>query len=256
MDRSEKRGYFRVDHRVMNYGIFAQVYNELMDDAVFLDWRDYVSNHLPNGTAILELGCGNGQLGILLKDAGYSIEGLDLSEEMLSLAKVRQEEAGIHFPLIQADMRNLTDFGTYEAIISFCDSLCYLPEKSDLEQTFEQVYAHLEEEGVFLFDVFTTEHIADLDGYSYHDELPGIVFMWDSFKGEHTDSIEHDLSFFIEQADGSYKREMELHKERTYSIETYQELLKAAGFTNIEISADFDQEITGNNTRWFFKARK
>lgn len=240
----------------MNYGVFAQVYNELMDDAVFLEWRDYVARHLPNGSSILELGCGNGQLGILLKEAGYSIEGLDLSEEMLTLAQVRQEEAGIHFPLIQADMRDLTDFGQYEAVISFCDSLCYLPEKSDLEQTFDQVYTHLQDSGVFLFDVFTTEHIASLDGYSYHDELPEVVFMWDSFPGEHMDSIEHDLSFFVEQADGTYEREMELHKERTYPVDTYIEMLKAAGFANIEVQADFDQEITGDNTRWFFKARK
>jgi hypothetical protein len=36
----------------------------------------------------------------------------------------------------------------------------------------------------------------------------------------------------------------------------YLELLKKAGFSNIEMVADFDQEITGDNTRWFFKAQK
>ena len=240
----------------MTYGVFAQVYNELMDDEVFLKWRDYTKTHVPSGASILELGCGNGQLGILLKEADYHIEGLDLSEEMLSLARVRQEEADVRFPLIQGDMRDLTDFGEYEAIISYCDSLCYLPETEDFKQTFAEAYAHLKEDGVFLFDVFTTEHIESLDGYSYHDELPGIVFMWDSFPGEHTDSIEHDLSFFIEKEDGTYEREMELHQERTYPIEIYLEMLKEAGFTTIEVNADFDQEVTGTNTRWFFKAKK
>ena len=183
----------------MTYGVFAQVYNELMDDEVFLKWRDYTQLHVPSEASILELGCGNGQLGILLKEAGYAIEGLDLSDEMLSLAQFRQEEADVRFPLIQGDMRDLTDFGEYEAIISYCDSLCYLPETEDFKQTFLEAYTHLKEEGVFLFDVFTTEHIEGLDGYSYHDELPGILFIWDSFPGEHADSIEHDLSFFIEQ---------------------------------------------------------
>lgn len=240
----------------MTYGVFAQVYNELMDDEVFLNWRDYTKTHVPSGFSILELGCGNGQLGILLKEAGYEIEGLDLSEEMLSLAQVRQEEAGVHFPLIHGDMRDLTDFDEYEAIISYCDSLCYLPKTEDFKQTFAEAYAHLKDDGVFLFDVFTTEHIKRLDGYSYHDELPGIVFMWDSFPGEHTDSIEHDLSFFIEKEEGTYEREIELHQERTYPIDTYLKMLKEAGFTTIEVSADFDQEVTGENTRWFFKARK
>lgn len=240
----------------MNYQIFAHVYNELMDDAIFLKWQDYVETHVPKGQRILELGCGNGQLGILLKASGYDIEGLDLSEEMLSLAQDRQQEADVYFPVFQADMRDLEEFETYDSIISFCDSLCYLPEKADLKQTFTEVHAHLADNGTFLFDVFTTEHIESLNGYAYHDEIPGIVFMWDSFEGEVDHSIEHDLSFFVEQEDGTYERQEELHKERTYPIQEYLDLLKTTGFSKVEVTADFGEEITGNNTRWFFKAQK
>lgn len=240
----------------MNYQIFAHVYNELMDDAVFYDWQDYVKKHLAPESSILELGCGNGQLGILLKESGYEIEGLDLSEEMLSLAHERQQEAAVYFPVFQGDMRDLSEFETYDAVISFCDSLCYLPEKDDMKKTFHEVYAHLKEDGQFLFDVYTTEHIENLDGYAYHDEIPGIVFMWDSFPGEEPHSIEHDLSFFTEKEDGSYERQEELHKERTYPIQEYLTMLEEAGFTNVEVSADFGEEITGENIRWFFKAQK
>lgn len=241
----------------MAYGIFAGVYNELMDTSLFFKWAEYVENHLPkNHQHILELGCGNGQLAILLKEKGYEIEGLDLSDEMLALAQQNQEAASVDFPLIQRDMRDLSDFGTYDAIISFCDSICYLQEPEDLEQTFNEAYAHLNEEGLLLFDVFTTEHITDLDGYSYFDELPGIVFLWDSYQGEHPFSIEHELSFFKETEDNLYRRYEELHKERTYPLDFYQQKLKEAGFTEITVCADFDQEITGSDTRWFFAAKK
>lgn len=239
-----------------NYGIFARVYNELMDETVFYDWRDYVMSHVDKSSSILELGSGSGQLGILLTEQGYDVIGLDLSEEMLSYGQYYQGKMGISFPLVQGDMRDLSDFGQFETIISFCDSLCYLPEKKDLAQTFKEAYAHLEEGGLLLFDVFTTEHMLELDGYAYHDELPGIVFMWDSFPGEYAHSIEHDLSFFIEREDGLYERATELHKERTYPIETYQNLLEKAGFQIIEVTADFGDDITGNNKRWFFKAQK
>lgn len=243
-------------HRIMNYQIFAHVYNELMDDDIFSDWQAYTENHVTKGASIFELGCGNGQLGILLKEAGYDIEGLDLSAEMLSLAHERQQNADVHFPVFQGDMRDLSEFGMYDAVISFCDSLCYLPEKEDMKQTFQEAYAHLNDGGQFLFDVFTTEHIEELDGYAYHDEIPGIVFMWDSFSGAVSHSIEHELSFFTEQDDGTYARQEELHKERTYPIQEYLELLEDAGFSNVEVTADFGAEITGDNTRWFFKAQK
>lgn len=240
----------------MNYGIFARVYNELMDDAVFYDWQGYTQNYVKPGASILELGCGNGQLGILLKKAGYLIEGLDLSSEMLAIAQQKQMETGIEFPLFQADMRDLSAFGSYEAIISFCDTLCYLPEKADMETVFSEVYDHLASEGVFLFDVFTTEHMANLPGYAYHDEIDKTVFTWDSYAGEQAHSVEHDLSFFIHQGENRYERAVELHKERTYPMEEYLAMLKAAGFSQIEVLADFDQAVTHDNKRWFFKAQK
>lgn len=241
----------------MTYGIFAYVYDQLMDDSLFIKWHKFVNQHVNDQhSSILELGCGNGQLGLLLKDAGYDIKGLDLSAEMLAIAQQKQAETGISFPLIQGDMRDLSELGEYEAIISFCDTLCYLPTPEDLKTVFNQVHAHLKADGVFLFDVFTTEHIENLDGYSFHDEIPGLVFLWDSYKGMHEYSIEHELSFFKEGADGRYERSIELHQERTYPLEFYIEQLKAAGFKAIELTADFDQEVTGNNTRWFFKAQK
>lgn len=257
MDGSTNSRYYGLDNRIMSYGIFAYVYDELMDDTLFVKWLEYTEKFIPDpNTSILELGCGNGQLGILLKEKGYDIAGLDLSAEMLSLAKQRQEAAGVEFPLFHVDMRDLSSFGIYDAIISYCDTLCYLETQTDLETVFEQAYVHLETDGVFLFDVFTTEHIASLDGYSYHDELPRIVFTWDSFSGDVPHSIEHELSFFVEQETGQYERYEELHKERTYPIETYLEMLRKAGFSNIEVVADFNQDITGDNARWFFKAQK
>lgn len=241
----------------MTYGIFARVYDELMDYSLFPKWKEYTMNYLPKkGSQILELACGNGELAILLKQAGYDIQGLDLSAEMLSIAKRKQEAAGVSFPLIQADMRDLSDFNLYDGIISFCDSLCYLPSPEDLITVFNQVYEHLNKDGIFLFDVFTTDYIKKLDGYSYHDEIPGTVFIWDSYQGEYDYSIEHELSFFEELENGNYQRHLEIHKERTYPLEFYIDELKKLGFRNIEISADFNEELADDNIRWFFKAQK
>lgn len=241
----------------MTYGIFARVYDELMDQKLFPKWKNYVEKHIPRkDSKILELACGNGDLAILLEKDGYTMTGLDLSAEMLTIAKEKQIKAGLNFPLVQADMRDLTDFKNYDGIVSFCDSLCYLKTPEDVKLVFHQVYKHLKDEGVFLFDVFTTNHIKDLDGYSYHDEIPGIVFTWDSYKGEHPYSIEHELSFFEELDNGFYKRQMEIHKERTYSLDFYRNELEKAGFSNIKINADFNKELGKNNIRWFFRAEK
>lgn len=241
----------------MTYGVFARVYDELMDDSLFLKWRDYTNENIPNNKArLLELGCGSGELGILLTKMGYEITGMDLSVEMLSLAKEKQIEAQIDFPLVHGDMRDLSGFDIYDGVISFCDTLCYLQSPKDLRLVFDEVYSHLKQDGVFLFDVFTTNYIERLDGYSYHDEIPGLVFIWDSYQGKHEYSVEHELSFFEELAGGAYQRHDELHEERTYPLNFYMQQLKEAGFSKIEVIGDFDQELQENNIRWFFKAQK
>ncbi len=49
----------------------------------------------------------------------------------------------------------------------------------------------------------------------------------------------------------------ELHRERTYSLESYQRMLENAGFSEIEMYADFiDSPPNEKSRRWFFVCRK
>ena len=50
-------------------------------------------------------------------------------------------------------MRVLEDVPTTDAVTLFSDSLCYLTDFEDVVSVFEAVYNHLEEGGIFLFDV-------------------------------------------------------------------------------------------------------
>ena len=55
--------------------------------------------------------------------------------------------------------------------------------------------------------------------------------MWNSFEGDYPHSIEHELTFFNwnEKIQG-YSVNTELHKERTYPIETFVSDLKRYWF--------------------------
>lgn len=44
------------------------------------------------GDSILELGCGTGRITIPLIEAGFNVTGLDISESMLSLAKIKSNK--------------------------------------------------------------------------------------------------------------------------------------------------------------------
>ena len=66
----------------------------LHDPAVRAAWRSLLLTHLPPAPArVADLGCGTGTLGVLLAEAGYRVDGLDLSPAMVALA---EQKAAAH----------------------------------------------------------------------------------------------------------------------------------------------------------------
>ncbi|WP_225744342.1 class I SAM-dependent methyltransferase [Marinilactibacillus sp. Marseille-P9653] len=240
----------------MKYNWFAKVYDELMDDTLYPKWATYTGQHLTGQDHILELGCGTGILATELTKAGFDITGLDLSSDMLSLAYDRQIDTGIQYPLVEMDMKDFSELGKFDGILCYSDALCYIQSEEEKKQIFQEVYNQLTEEGTFLFDVHSIYQIEQFKQFSYHDEVNQIVFLWDSFEGEQDYSIEHQLTFFVENENETYERFEEVHREWTHPLETYIDLLKSVGFKNIEVTADFGGTVSDTSKRWFFAAKK
>lgn len=235
-----------------SYHRFSKIYDDLMDDSLYPKWLDYVAKYVNPDTSILELGCGSGRLAELLIEKGYNYAGLDNSNDMLTLAQERVPQA----LLIERDMTDLEDLPNYDAIISFNDSVCYLPDEATVEKLFQSVYQQLSAKGVFLFDVHSVDKIDWFMTQSFHSETEEGLLVWDSYPGEHEHSVEHDLSMFMLTDSGLYERYNETHYERTYPLERYKAMLKTAGFTSVEVRSDFTDSFDKKGYRWFIKAQK
>lgn len=247
----------------MNYQTFAKLYDDLFDEAAYADWFQYATKFIKNKDGkLLELAGGAGRLAIQLKQAGYDdISVLDLSTEMLALAAQHSQEAELDLPLIEGDMREWSDFDErFATITSFADSFNYLANEDEILMAFKQVAEHLEDGGQFLFDVISPwQTDVYYPGYMYNWHDDETAFMWSSYGvEEQPHMVEHELTFFVynEDIDG-FQQLQEVHTERTYSLDTYKRLLTEAGFTNIEVTADFGRaEVTDESPRWFFNATK
>lgn len=65
----------------------------LRDPAVRDAWRDLLLGVLPPAPArVADLGCGTATLSLLLADAGYPVDGVDFSPEMVRLARAKVRE--------------------------------------------------------------------------------------------------------------------------------------------------------------------
>lgn len=245
----------------MTYETFAFVYDEVMDDGLYNQWLTFSKRHLPTSAAILEMACGTGALAVSFAKNGYEVTALDLSEEMLMMASKRAADQDATVQFVQGNMLDLSEMGQYKAITCFSDSLCYMANRQEVQQVFDEVYQALEEEGTFIFDVHSTYQIDKIfPEYSYHYQTEEFAFLWDSYPGEKEHSIEHFLTFFVKKEGSeteSFTRYDELHKERTYTVENYLTMLENAGFMDVSVYADFtDEEPNDESLRWFFVCKK
>ena len=111
---------------------------------------------------------------------------------MLMIASQRAEQEDTPIQLVEGDMLDLTDVGTYEAITCYSDSICYMEDEQSVQQVFDGVYNSLRDDGVFMFDVHSTYQIDEVfPDYSYHYQTDEFAFLWESYQGEVPHSIEH-----------------------------------------------------------------
>lgn len=77
------------DNKVVEiYDKIAEEYSRIFDkDFSDKEFLDKFSSHLEPKAKILDLGCGTGREAEYLVNKGFSVEGIDLSEKMLEIAK-------------------------------------------------------------------------------------------------------------------------------------------------------------------------
>ncbi|WP_064092424.1 class I SAM-dependent DNA methyltransferase [Rossellomorea aquimaris] len=247
----------------MSYERFAYIYDYLMQDVPYERWLDYVNKQVQACSIpvrdVLDIACGTGELSIRLAKNGYTVTGVDLSEDMLMIAQEKSLEENVKLSLFQQDMCKLDSLGEYDLITIFCDSLNYLKDEQDVENTFKGVYHHLKWDGLFLFDVhsiFKMTQIFINQTFTHTDE--SVSYIWDCFPGESPNSVEHELTFFVlDEETNLYERVEELHRQRTYPILMMKNMLSNAGFEVLSVSADFSEdEPTDQSERIFFACRK
>lgn len=76
----------------------------LRDPQVRASWQALLAPLLPERPArIADLGCGTGSLAVLLAEAGNQVSGVDISGEMIRLARAKAQAAGVSVALERGD---------------------------------------------------------------------------------------------------------------------------------------------------------
>ncbi|MDM5234549.1 class I SAM-dependent DNA methyltransferase [Lysinibacillus pakistanensis] len=244
-----------------SYERFAHVYDELQVDIPYDKYVEWVLQHAPCNQfpKLLDIGCGTGVLSLLLARAGYSVSGIDLSENMLSIAAERFADVGLHVPLFCMSMDELEGFEALDVVTIAIDSLNYVLQEKAVYVTLERIYNALKDGGQLFFDVHSLYKMNDifLDSPFTYDN-GDISYVWHTEPGDFEHSVIHQMTFFVRDAVSDlYERFDEEHIQRTFPIEQYMTWLRTIGFNHVEVTSDFtDDAPEYESERIFIRAVK
>lgn len=257
------------------YSEFAGVYDELMDNIPYEQWRDRLDSLIreygvsrPERDAeelldaernlVVDLGCGTGTLTELMYGMGYDMIGIDMSEAMLNIAMEKRESSGSEILYLQQDMRDLELYSTVGTVYSVCDSLNYILEEDELLEVFSLVNNYLYPNGIFIFDFNTEYKYRELIGdTTIAENREDCSFIWENYYDPENALNEYDLTVFVRQEGESFRRFSEVHVQRGYTLEQMTGLVERAGMALVKaVDADTLGPVTAESARIYIVARE
>ena len=235
-----------------SYKEFSQIYDLLMD-MDYEKWTSFIMNKVGGKRNILEAACGTGNITKLLADNNYKVTAFDLSEDMLMRAYEKLKRS----PMVRFLNQNMVDFqidDKFEAAICCCDGINYLT-KDEVGLFFKRIHHHLGEGSKFIFDMSTPYKYDKMfcDTYVYDDG--DIFYVWENELIDNG-TVNIEINFFVREIN-KFNRITEVQTQYVYSTEEIVNMLKDAGFSNIEIFDDYNEvKYSDTSLRAVFTAVK
>ena len=221
------------------YKKFGYYYDEVMSELNYDLWLEFVEPYLKKDDKILDLACGTGTFCTMLKLKGYEVEGLDLSDTIIEIAKEKMKINHLNFPLYVMDMTNFHLNKKFNVITCFFDSINFLSSQNELKKLFDTVYSHLEENGLFILDIFSKEMMNEYENNEIHDDYQTFKLDWTTKKTSPT-TLMHTIT--ISEDDEEFK---EKYYEYYYDIKD----LPSKKFKMVKLVGDFNDDLEPKDER-------
>lgn len=138
---------------------YANQYDELVRDKDYLQECDLIEQVFQRfGTekiqTLVDFGCGTGNHSIPLAQRGYEVTGVDISQDMLDVARRKSMSVGAQVTWLKGDVRNIQAGGPFDAGLFMFAVFGYQHSNEDMTRTLGNARRHIRSGGLLAFDVW------------------------------------------------------------------------------------------------------
>ena len=237
---------------MVSYEVFGKFYDAAIGErtpmATYI--RKLIKNTHPHAKSLLELACGTGVILKSLSDL-YNVTGLDISSIMLSIANKRLPNTSLY----RVNMVNFNFNCRFDVIICVFDSINHVLSFADWRKLFSRVHSHLNDEGIFLFDINTEwmlkKYIEDSPCVYYFGNSLRVVDASDAGRGV----TNFNIKIFEHQKGNSFKLFEEDIKEKSFPVGKIKEMLLKK-FEKVRVADPNRKRPAQNSERLYFVCHK
>lgn len=167
------------------YDLAAKNYSAARDQFKSNKYLEQLTNRLPSGAHILDLGCGSGvPVDRFLADRGFQITGLDISPRQIELAKENVPQGDYRI----VDMSTLLP-GQFnvDAVVSFY-AIFHIDRRQHL-RLLQTINSFLPPKGLLLVTLGAEEW------EGYEEDFYGAKMWWSHFGADHNNKLIQDAGF-------------------------------------------------------------
>ncbi len=234
------------------YSEFAYSYDILMQNVDYQKRTDYLYSLFEKfdraPTLMLDLACGTGEFSNRFANKGVSVIGVDISYDMLSIAREKSAEQQNDILYLCQDAAELDLYGTVDGAICCLDSLNHITDYGDFCNAIARVSLFLEKDRLFIFDLNTEyKHSCVLGNNTFVIDTNDVYCVWQNeYQGNNT--VEINLDFFTRE-DNVYLRTGESFCERAYTSAEIENALNKAGLKTEAIYEEMSQNKPCDTTQ-------
>ena len=232
-----------------NFKLYSKYYDLIYADKDYAAEADYVHKRIqkynPGAKKLLEFGSGTGRHGGLLAGIGYKVIGIEKSPNMVEVAnlKVSQE----NFTSFVGDIAEMQLDETFDGVVALFHVISYQTSNDQLISVFNNAHRHIDDGGIFLFDVWYTPAVytqkPETRVKRLKDDSIEVVRIAEPVMHSDNNVVEVNYHMIIKDREtGEISEFREVHPMRHFSIPEIELLSEHTGFKLIQT----EEFLTGN----------